>query len=189
MLQAKIRYTKSLFLCDIALCLEQLRAENAAAGRAADGVVGQAHELPVKEAVGAEPADGDAEAALVIHIQLNLGTVVLFEVLDEVLRSVGEVEFLGKAAEGAELLDQRFLVNFFAEVDKGGRRVTVQDRHADALAGDLQAVRGHDHTVLNVAEHAEGLTLALLLLAADVGDDVPLHLRPVRKVLPAPEIA
>ena len=145
--------------------------------------MGEADELPVKEGVGAESADGDAETALVVDVQLDLGTVVLFQVLDEVPGGAGEAELLGGAAEGAELLDQLLLFRFLSEIDKGSRRVAVEDRDADALAGDREAFRRADDAVLDAAEDAQGLALTLLLLAADIGDDIALHLGPVAEGL------
>ena len=108
-----------LFTINVTHGFEEFSAENAAACSTADGVVGKTHELPVKECVGTESADGDTESALVVDIQLDLGTIVLFHVLDEVPGSVGKCKLLGKSAESTELLDQLLLLCLLSEIDKG----------------------------------------------------------------------
>ena len=58
--------------------------------------------------------------------------------------------------------------------------------HPEALGGDGGAVRQDDFAVLHPAPQLSGLLLALLLLAADVGNAVVHHLRPARKGLARP---
>ena len=74
----------SLLTGDLTGCLEELGAENTAACSAADSVVGQSHKFPVKKSIGTESSDRDAEAALIIDVQLNLRTVLLLEILNEI---------------------------------------------------------------------------------------------------------
>lgn len=81
-----------LLLGDVAEGLEHFGALEGAAGGTAQGVVGQAHELPIEDGVLAQTADGNAHAALVIHVKLDLRAVLLSEVLDEVLRRVRQAE-------------------------------------------------------------------------------------------------
>ena len=106
------------FLIDVARGLEELRAQDTAAGSAADGVVGEADELPVKEGVGAESADGDAETALVVDVQLDLGTVVLFQVLDEVPGGAGEAELLGAPRKARSFSISSSFSAFFLKLTK-----------------------------------------------------------------------
>ena len=61
--------------------------------------------------------------------------------------------------------------------------MTIENRHPQALAGNLHVVRGNDLPVFNVTEDPEGLLLGLLFLSADEGNDVSFHLRPLRKIL------
>ena len=56
--------------------------------------------------------------------------------------------------------------------------MTVQYRYTDALAGDLRLGRRNDHAILDLTPDTKRLLLALFFLAADVRDDISLHLRP-----------
>ena len=85
--------------------------------------------------------------------------------------------------KGHQLLDQLLPGRLFREIDEHGSRVAVEDRHAHALAGDLRGIRHDDLPVLHMSKDAQGLLFTLLLLAADVGDDIAHHLRPVLKCL------
>ena len=106
------------FICNIALCCEQFRAQYAAACGAADRVVGKSDKFPVKQGIFSETSDGDAHALLIVYIQSYLGTVILLKVLDELLRRAGKVLLLGHAAEGAERIDQLLLCGILAEIDR-----------------------------------------------------------------------
>ena len=57
--------------------------------------------------------------------------------------------------------------------------MAVEHGNADALAGDDRAVGRDNRAVHHLAPDAQGLLLALLLLAADVGDYIAHHLGPV----------
>ena len=87
--------------------------------------------------------------------------------------------FLRITAEVHKLLDQLLFRHLPAELDKHCRSMTVQNRNADALAGDDRLFGADDLAVLDMAEHTQRFLLTLLFLTADVGDDVPVHLRPV----------
>ena len=77
--------------CNVAKVNQCFSAEHRTAGRAAQGVVRQADELVIIYRILAESADGNAHAALVVYIQCNLRTVVLFQILDKLLRCAGQV--------------------------------------------------------------------------------------------------
>ena len=57
--------------------------------------------------------------------------------------------------------------------------MAVQDRNADTLAGDHGRNRRNDLSVLHLSPDPERFLLALLLLSADVRNNVLYHLRPV----------
>ena len=61
--------------------------------------------------------------------------------------------------------------------------MAVENRHTDALACDRDIVSGNDHAVLDMAENAQRLFLALLLFPADIRDDISDHLGPVLEIL------
>ena len=90
------------------------------------------------------------------------------------------------SAEVHQFLDQLFLRHLLAELDKYSCCMSVQDRNTDTLAGDDRFFRTDDLSVLNMAEYTQRFLLALLFLAADVGDDVSLHLGPVTEGLAGP---
>ena len=66
----------------IALTVEQLSDQHGTACGTAKGVVGQADELVIKEAVLAQSAEGHAHAAVDITVQSGLRTVVFLKVGD-----------------------------------------------------------------------------------------------------------
>ena len=57
--------------------------------------------------------------------------------------------------------------------------MSVQNRYTDALAGNHWLGCLHNLAVLDLSPETKRLLLALLLLTADVRDDVAFHLRPV----------
>ena len=61
--------------------------------------------------------------------------------------------------------------------------MAVQNRNTDALAGDHRLLSQLYLAILAGAKHTKGLLLTLLLFAADVGNDIAYHLRPVLKGL------
>ena len=145
--------------------------------------MGETDELPVVNRILAEAADRDPHTAFVVHIERDLRTVILFHVADKLLRCAGQLVLLRKSAEVDKLLNELLLGRLLAELYKDSRCVTVQHRHAEALAADLRLARGNNLISLDLTVNAKRLHLALLFLTADVRDDVSEHLRPVRKVL------
>ena len=128
-----------LFLCDIALLCEVLGSFYTAACSATEGVVAETDELPVINGVLTETADRDAHAVLVVHVEGNLWTIVLLEVLDELLRCRRQLKLLWLTAVAAECLDELFLRRLLMELDENRRGVTVQNRYTDALkSSDLR---------------------------------------------------
>ena len=140
----------------------------------------QAHELVVVLAVGAQAAQGDGHAALQIPVQTGLGPVGLLKVVEELLGGGGELQLLGTALEIGPVLFDLLHGGGLAllELHKHGGHVAVQAGHPEALGGDVGAGGLDDLAVLHLAPDLQGLLLALLLLAADVGDDVVHHLGP-----------
>ena len=100
----------------------------------------QADELPVKERILAKATDGDAKASLEIHIQGYLRTVVLCQVLNELLRRRGKRKFLGQAPERFHRFNQLLFGRLLSEIDKDSRRMSVQNRNTDALGGNLHVL-------------------------------------------------
>ena len=85
------------------------------------------------------------------------------------------------AGEMDEPVDQLLFRRMLAHLQENSRRVTVQDRHADTLTGDNRFLCRDDDAILKPAEDPQRLPLALLLLTADVRNNIPDHLRPVLK--------
>ena len=67
--------------------------------------MGKSYELPVVYGVFTKSAYADAHTVFKIHIQSYLGTIVLFQILDELLRCAGKCKLLGKSLEVYQLLD------------------------------------------------------------------------------------
>ena len=144
--------------------------------------MGQAHELPIEDGVLAQSADGNAHAALVIYVELDLRAVVLGEVLDEVLRRVRQAELGRLGGVVHQTINELFLGGLLAEVQEHGGGVAVEHGHADTLGRDLEvAVERHNLALVGVhmAEHLERFLLALCFLAGNERDDVAHHLRPI----------
>ena len=145
--------------------------------------MGQAYELPVVDSVFAETACAYAHAVLGLAVELALRTVVLLEVGDELLRCAGKLKLLRKALEILPSLEDLLLRGLLLEVYEHCCGVAVGNGNTDALRRDDRSACLDDLAVLDVAPDAQRLLLALLLLAADVRDDVVDHLRPVLEVL------
>ena len=96
--------------------------------------MGQAYELPVVYGILAESSDGYAHALLIIHIQSNLGTVILCHIPDKLLRRAGKLKILRCAPEALQLLDKLLLRRLLAELHKYCCGMAVQNRNTDALA-------------------------------------------------------
>lgn len=91
----------------------------------------------------------------------------------------GEPQLLRAALEAGPVgLDLLHGGSLALEGDEHGGGVTVGHGDAEALGGDGGARGVHNFAVLHLAPDLQGLLLALLLLAADVGDAVVHHLRP-----------
>ena len=161
----------------IALGCQQLSQQHCAAGSAAQGVVAHAGELVIKQGVLTQTTDADGHAVLGVAVQLGLGTVVLLEVVEELLGCAGQVQFLCGAAELGPSLEDFFLAGLLIKAHEDSGGVTVRDRHTEALGRDDRLLGVDDVVALNMTPQLERLTLALFLLAADVGDDVVDDLR------------
>ncbi|CAN3977287.1 DNA polymerase III subunit tau, partial [Dysosmobacter welbionis] len=123
---------------------------------------------------------GHGHAVLQVPVQPGLGPVRLLKVVEELLGGGGELQLLGYAPEGGpvglDLLHGGGLA--VREFHKHRGHVTVLAGHPEALGGDGGAVGPDDLPVLHAAPQLQRLLLALLLLAAYVGDAVVHHLRP-----------
>ena len=105
--------------------------------------------------------------------------------MEELLGGGGKLQLLGDAAITGPVRLDLFYGRLAAvpELHENCRHVAVQAGHPEALGGDGGALGGDDLCVLHLAEELQGLLLALLLLAADVGDAVVHHLGPALKGL------
>ena len=120
---------------------------------------------------------------LIVHIQLYLGTIVLLTVLNELLRCRGKLVLLGQALEAPQLLDELLLGGLLPELYENRSGMAVQDRYADTLGTDHRLCCCLDVISLDVSPNLQRLLLGLLLLTADVRDDVAHHLRPGLEIL------
>ena len=117
---------------------------------------------------------------LQVPVQPGLGPVRLLKVVEELLGGGGELQLLGHAPEGGpvrlDLLHGGGLA--VGELHEHRGHVAVLAGNPEALGGEGGTVGLDDPAVLDMAPQLQGLLLALLLLAADVGDAVVHHLRP-----------
>src|SRR2546426_11648313 len=81
------------------LGLQQLRIQDRCAGGAADRVVHESHHAEIEQRTGAEPAHGDAHAALAVAIEARLRAIVSVHVVDRLARSGRKSQHLRLAAE------------------------------------------------------------------------------------------
>ena len=142
----------------------------------------QANELPIENGILTQTADGNTHATLVIHVLLDLRTIIVGQVLDELLRRMRQSKLGSLARVVDQAIDELFLGRVLAEVDEHGGGVTVEHRHANALRRDLQwTVERHDFALffIDVTEHLQRFLFGLLLFAGDERNDVAHHFRPV----------
>ena len=170
-------------LVKIALCSEELSEQNAAACCTAESVVGEAYELVIVLRILAETSRRNCHAALDVAVEFSLRTVVLLEVVDELLGSARELELLRYALEVSPQLEYLLLGGLVLEAYEYSSRVTVGNRHAEALCRDVGRRSFDNFIALYLAPNLERLLLGLLFLAADVRDEVVDHFRPCLKVL------
>ena len=140
--------------------------------------MGEANELVVVLGILTQTANGNGHAALEVAVEAGLRSVVLGEVVDELLRCARELELLGLALELLPELEDLLLGGLLLEAYEYGCRVAVRYRHAQALGRDGRGLCLHDLAVLDGAPYLQRLLLGLLLLAADERDQVIDHLRP-----------
>ena len=140
----------------------------------------QAHKLVIVLAVLPEAAQGDGHAVFQVPVQAGLGAVRLFEVVEELFGSGGELQFLGGTPEsgpvGFDLVHGGLFA--FLELHEHRRHVAVLAGHPEALGGNGRPLGSDDLAALHAAPEFQGLPFALLLLTADVGNAVVHHLRP-----------
>ena len=172
-----------LFLGDIALIAEKLSEENAAAGSTAECVVAEANELIVILSVLAQTADRNGHAAFHVAVNSGLGTVILGELVQELLGCGGKIVQLGDTLVLFPYFEDLFFGGFLFEACEYGCKVTVGDGTADALGGDLGILGGLDNAVFDLTPNLQRLLLTLLFLAAYVGDNIVYHLGPGLKGL------
>ena len=112
---------------------------------------------------------------------MNLRTVRLGKVVEELLGCAGKIELLCSALIILPNLDDFFnagLLDAFLKGHEHRRGVTVGNGHAQTLRGDGDVVGEDDLVSLDVTPDLERLLLGLFLLAADIRNEVIDHFRP-----------
>ncbi len=104
---------------------QQLCAEYGSACRASDRIMGKPHKFPVIDSIFPETAHADSHAMFIVHILRYLGTVVLLQILNEVLRRAWQLQFLGFSAEIFKLFNQLFPGGLLPKLYKYRRRMAV----------------------------------------------------------------
>ena len=95
----------------------------------------------------------------------------------------GQFQLLCAAGEGLPAFDDLFFGGLAGEAAEHSGKVTVCDRHPQALGGEGRALRRHNHTVFDLTPDFQRLLLRFLLFATDIGDDVVHHFGPTLKGL------
>mgnify|MGYP000282178806 CR=1 FL=1 len=103
--------------------------QNAAAGRAAEGIVGQADKFIVVLGIRTETAQADRHAALKVPVQLGLGPVVFLKIMKELFGGAGESQFLGTALEVFPYSFNFLHRGLFTEGDKHSGGMAIRYRH------------------------------------------------------------
>ena len=134
----------------IALCSEKLSHKNGSACCASQSVVGEANELVVPDDIVSQTADGDSHAVFKVSVKLCLGTVILGEVVEELLGCGGKLQLLRNAAVLCPSLDNFFLGRLLVELNEDSCGVTVGNGNSQALRGDLGTVGIDDPVALDV---------------------------------------
>ena len=116
--------------------VEKLSAENAAACSSAESVVRKSDKLIVKHCVLAKTSRSNAHTAVDLSFSLTLRTVILLEICNELLGSVGKAVFLRKSLEALPSLQDLLLCGLIFKVYENGSCVTVCYGDSDALASD-----------------------------------------------------
>ena len=98
--------------------------------------------------------------------------------MQELLGSRGQGQLLGTALVICPDLFHLLHRGFVLKACEHSGHVAVGRGHPQTLGGDGRGLGVDDDPVLHLAPQLQGLLLALLLLAADVGDHIVHHLRP-----------
>ena len=131
-----------------------------------------AGKLVIKQGVLAQAADAHSHAVLGVAVQLGLRTVRFLKVVQELLGSAGQVQFLCRAAEVRPSFQHLLLGGLFVKAYEHGCGVAVRNRHTEALCSDDRLLGIDDLVALNVAPQLQRLALTLLFLTTDIGDDI-----------------
>ena len=80
--------------------------------------MGKTNELPVVNSVLTKSSDGNTHAMLEIHILCYLRTIILFQILDELLRCDWKGKLLRDSLKLSQCFYQFFLGCFLSEFNK-----------------------------------------------------------------------
>src|SRR5713101_5488586 len=154
-----------------ALRLQQLRIQDRCAGGAADRVVHESHHAEIEQRAGAEPAHGDAHAALAVAIEARLRAIVSVQVVDRLARSGRKSQRLRLAAEVVDRLAELIEIHEIsaAQPHGDGHQMSIDRRHAVHLRRDAER-RVDESFAVPSAQDLLRLRLDLLFFATtDVG--------------------
>ena len=139
----------------------------------------ETYELIVVNGVLTESANGNAHSAVNVTVKCRLRTVILFKIGDKLLGSMRKLHLLRLSAEGPPSLKDLLLGGLILKSYENSRSVSVGNGNTNALSCDNGSGRLNDLAVFNSTPNTKRLLLALLLLAANIGDNVIYHLRPL----------
>ena len=145
--------------------------------------MGQSDKLVIEHCIFSQTSDRYAHSTLVVHILCYLWTVVLFKVLDKLLRSTRKFCFLWESLECYKFLDQLLFCRLLLEVDEYCCCMSVQNRYTHTLACDLRKLCFHDLSVLYFTKYTKRLLLTLLFFSTNEWDNISNHFRPVFECL------
>ena len=148
---------------------QKLCTEDCAAGCTPNDIVRETDKFIIKEAVLSEPAHADAHTPLIIHIQSNLRTVVIFQVLDKLLGSTWQIVFLGQTSEVNPAVYNLLFGGLFVKVYKDCGRMSIEDRDADTLGGDEGTGCLLNMVTHNLSKDSQRFLLGLLWCVTVIG--------------------
>ena len=140
--------------------------------------MGQAHKLVIVLCILSQTTDGNCHTILQVPVQLRLGPVIFLEVMEELLRRRGQLQFLGYAGKCLPALEDLLLGGLVFKGNKYSSSVAILYRHTETLGGDGGCRRLDDLIVFDGAPYLQRLLLGLFFLTANVGNQVIHHFRP-----------
>ena len=138
----------------------------------------EANKLVVEQGIFPQTTNRNCHTAFEVAVNLCLRTVVFFKVVDKLLWSVRQFQFLRNASKFLPSVQDFFLRRLLVERNEYSSGVTIRNRNTQALCGDERCFGGNDLVAFYLAPNLQRFFFGLFFFAADERDDIVNHFRP-----------